>query len=249
MPRGRKKQNLTLPLIPLRGLTVFPNMVIHFDIGRPASVAALGSAMMKDQQVFLVAQIDPGVEEPEEKDLYTVGTMARVKQVLNLPGNSLRILAEGEKRGVLDGIVRSKDHFSARITLTEETAAVGTDVKALMRVANEWLKKYAEASARVSDEILQSVSGMEQPGEMADAVAANVLSRQEDRQEILDIVNPKERLEKICAVLMRETELAGVERLTLPNGDGRSILLIKKISQTSPKYPRPSAKIAKKPLV
>ena len=79
MPRGRKKQNLTLPLIPLRGLTVFPNMVIHFDIGRPASVAALGSAMMKDQQVFLVAQIDPGVEEPEEKDLYTVGTMARVK--------------------------------------------------------------------------------------------------------------------------------------------------------------------------
>ena len=212
MPRGRKKQNLTLPLIPLRGLTVFPNMVIHFDIGRPASVAALGSAMMKDQQVFLVAQIDPGVEEPEEKDLYTVGTMARVKQVLNLPGNSLRILAEGEKRGVLDGIVRSKDHFSARITLTEDTAAVGTDVKALMRVANEWLKKYAEASAKVSDEILQSVSGMEQPGEMADAVAANVLSRQEDRQEILDIVNPKERLEKICAVLMRETELAGVER-------------------------------------
>ena len=212
MPRGRKKQNLTLPLIPLRGLTVFPNMVIHFDIGRPASVAALGSAMMKDQQVFLVAQIDPGVEEPEEKDLYTVGTMARVKQVLNLPGNSLRILAEGEKRGVLDGIVRSKDHFSARITLTEDTASVGTDVKALMRVANEWLKKYAEASAKVSDEILQSVSGMEQPGEMADAVAANVLSRQEDRQEILDIVNPKERLEKICAVLMRETELAGVER-------------------------------------
>ncbi len=212
MPRGRKKQNLTLPLIPLRGLTVFPNMVIHFDIGRPASVAALGSAMMKDQQVFLVAQIDPGVEEPEEKDLYTVGTMARVKQVLNLPGNSLRILAEGEKRGVLDGIVRSKDHFSARITLTEDTAAVGTDVKALMRVANEWLKKYAEASAKVSDEILQSISGMEQPGEMADAVAANVLSRQEDRQEILDIVNPKERLEKICAVLMRETELAGVER-------------------------------------
>ncbi len=98
MPRKKKGATLHMPLIPLRGLMVFPHMVLHFDVGRARSVAALEQAMMEDQQVFLVAQRDGEVEEPTMDDLCQVGTVALIKQVLNLPGDTIRVLVEGVKR-------------------------------------------------------------------------------------------------------------------------------------------------------
>ena len=103
MPRKKKKPMLRLPLIPLRGLMVFPHMVLHFDVGRARSVAALEQAMVEDQQVFLVAQRDGDIEEPSTEDFCQVGTVAMIKQVLNLPGDTIRVLVEGRQRALLKG--------------------------------------------------------------------------------------------------------------------------------------------------
>ena len=103
----RKKTNLTMPVLALRGLMVFPHMVLHFDVGRPKSVAALQEAMMNDQKIFLVAQKDVDDPDPTPENLCTVGTIANIRQVMNLPGDSLRVLVEGETRGELTTVTRS----------------------------------------------------------------------------------------------------------------------------------------------
>ncbi len=211
MPR-KESRNKSYPLITLRGLTVFPYMVIHFDVNRPQSVAALEKAMSDDQRVFLVTQRSAEDETPARKDLYRVGVIARVKQVVNLPGDNLRILAEGEKRAVFNRMVRRGDYARAEVTVAEDACEDSIEMQALVRLTIETLGAYAAVSMRVPPETLQSVEEMKDPGAMADVVSANVLTRTEDRQAILDLIDPAERLEKLCGILRRENELAAVER-------------------------------------
>ena len=109
MPKKKEKQMERLPLIPLRGLMVFPHMVLHFDVGRPRSVAALEKAMVEDQLVFLVAQRDGDAEDPTPGELCRVGTIALIKQVLNLPGDSIRVLVEGQRRAILESVVEDEN--------------------------------------------------------------------------------------------------------------------------------------------
>ncbi len=211
MPKS-KENTKSYPLIPLRGLTVFPHMVIHFDVGRPASVEALERAMADDQTVLLVTQKNAETEQPSKKDLYGVGVLAKVRQVLNLPGDNLRVLAEGEKRAVIRKLVRTENHLRAEANVVREKGGTALEAQAMMRVAREKLETYAEHTGQVPSETLQSVNGIEDAGMMADVIASNVLTRLEDRQSVLDETEPLPRLEKVCALLMRETELAGVER-------------------------------------
>ncbi len=210
MPK-KESTTKTFPLIPLRGMTVFPHMVIHFDVGRPQSVEALERARADDQTVLLVTQKNPETEQPGKKDLFTVGVTARIRQVLNLPGDNLRVLAEGEARAVLKKLVKTENHLCGEAAVIREKAGDDVDSQAMMRVTREKLEAFAEAAGRVPPETLQSVNEIEEPGVMADVIAANVLTRQEDRQSILDEVEPAARLEKLCVLLMRETDLAGVE--------------------------------------
>ena len=133
---NRKSLLLRMPVLPLRGMMVFPHMVLHFDVGRPTSVAALEKAMMGDQRIFLVAQMDAEIDEPELSDLCRVGTIAQIKQVLNLPGDSIRVLVEGVRRGVLGTVLEEDPCLIATVRLVREDAAPDTaEMKALVAAA------------------------------------------------------------------------------------------------------------------
>ncbi|MBQ7656912.1 MAG: endopeptidase La [Clostridia bacterium] len=211
MPR-RKKNILHLPLIPLRGLMVFPHMVLHFDVGRPKSVAALEQAMMEDQQVFLVAQRDGDMEDPAIEDLCQVGTVAVIKQVLNLPGDTIRVLVEGEQRALLRAVTQEDPYWVADVEVPPQDMADSPETEAMVRATHDLFEEYARASMRVSGETLRSVSEVDRPDQLADIIAANVLTRVEDRQAILEEIDVERRLEKLCEILIRETELAGIEK-------------------------------------
>ena len=211
MPR-KKKNTLRLPLIPLRGLMVFPHMVLHFDVGRARSVAALEQAMMEDQQVFLVAQSDGDVEEPTMDELCHVGTVAAIKQVLNLPGDTIRVLVEGEQRAFLRAITQEDPYWIADVEVPTQELPDTPETEAMVRSTHDLFEEYARASMRVSGETLRSVSEVDKADQLADIIAANVLTRVEDRQAILEEIDVEKRLEKLCEILIRETELAGIEK-------------------------------------
>jgi len=202
-----------LPVLPLRGMMVFPHMVLHFDVGRPKSVAALEKAMMEDQRIFLVAQKDAEVDEPHMTDLCKVGTVAVIKQVLNLPGDSIRVLVEGTQRAVLNTITEEDPCMIGIVRVVrEEPVHDNAEMQALVRTAHEYFEEYCNASMRVSQETMRSVMDVDKPDQLADIIAANVLTKLEDRQAILEKLRAKDRLESLCAILLRETELADVEK-------------------------------------
>lgn len=212
MPRKKTKQMLSLPLIPLRGLMVFPHMVLHFDVGRQRSVSALEKAMMEDQTVFLVAQKDGDLEDPAFDDLCPVGTVATVKQVLNLPGDSIRVLVEGNHRAVLRAVTQEDPFWMAEVEVPPEENTDTPETEALVRTTHDLFDEYARASMRVSGETLRSVNDVDKPDQLADIIAANVLTRVEDRQAILEEIRVEKRLETLCGILVRETELAAIEK-------------------------------------
>ena len=214
MQHTTRKTPLTrLPVLPLRGMMVFPHMVLHFDVGRAKSVAALEKAMMADQKIFLVAQKDADAEDPGKDDLAPVGTIALVKQVLNLPGDSIRVLVEGERRAELIAIVEDDPCLIADLKPVRAAGSTQTtEVKALVRTTHEYFEEYYKASQRVSQETLRSVMAITKPDQLADTIAANVLIQLTDRQMILEKLIVSERLETLCAILLRETKLSEVEK-------------------------------------
>ncbi|MGN0794091.1 MAG: endopeptidase La [Aristaeellaceae bacterium] len=210
---ARKKATVSMPVLALRGLMVFPHMVLHFDVGRSKSVSALEEAMMADQKIFLVAQQDVDVEDPAVEDLCRVGTVAVVKQVMNLPGDSLRVLVEGEKRAELTSITQEEPYLIGRIRLLEDTCSASeTELQALVRATKDYFEEYGRASQRVSQETVASIRDVEAADQIADIIAANVLNKLEDRQRILEETDVSRRLDTLCAILAREIELVGVEK-------------------------------------
>ena len=211
--QGTTRRGIQMPVLPLRGMMAFPHMVLHFDVGRPKSVAALEKAMMEDQRIFLVAQMDAEIEEPALSDLCRVGTIAQVKQVLNLPGDSIRVLVEGLQRAVMGTLLSEDPCMVATVRpVKEETAQDTPEMQALVRTAHTYFEEYCTSSMRVSQETMRSVLDVDKPDQLADIIAANVLTKLEDRQAILEKLKVKDRLEALCAILLRETELADVEK-------------------------------------
>ncbi len=207
-----KAKTINLPVIPLRGMMLFPGMVLHFDVGRKKSLAALEAGMMDQQKVFLTAQKTDNQEDPALEELCTVGTVAEIRQVMNLPGENVRVLVEGSCRGTVEGPVEDENCLRVQVRLREDEAKDTEEIRALLRTARDLFEEYARTSQRVSQEAVESIRGIDKPGESADLLAANVLSRWEERQEILEELNPVRRLEKVCAVLMRETDMADTEK-------------------------------------
>ncbi len=212
MPAKKKKTTLELPVLALRGLMVFPHMMLNFDVGRPKSVSALEQAMMGDQQIFLVAQRDADVEEPTVENLCRVGTLAHIKQVMNLPGDAIRVLVEGKTRGALISITQEEPFMQGTVSLMEDENADSKETQALVRATHDFFEEYAKASQRISQETVASIRDVEEPGQLADVIAANVLTHTEDRQNILEIADVRRRLETVCVILARETELLSVEK-------------------------------------
>ena len=206
---------LTIPFLPLRGTLVFPHMVLHIDVGRGKSVAAINQAMMGDQRIFLVMQKDIENEEPALNDLYRAGTIARVKQVLHLPGNNMRVLIEGEERAILKAVHEDKETWVATVRTMPpfDKSQDNPELQALIRLAKESLDGFAEAGNRLSEDLIKSIKRIEDPQELVDVIAANLIPQVEERYALLSLEKPADRLEQLCVYLAREVRNANVDRI------------------------------------
>jgi len=203
-----------IPLIPLRGISIFPHMVIHFDVGRDKSVQALEKSMMDDSLIMLCTQINPKVEEPGFDDFYHVGTMAKVKQMLKLPGGSIRVLVEGINRGKVKSLSQEEPYFEAIADIYSyegEDMEKNQDSEAAMRLVIEDLEEYIGLNPKVSSEVLYTISDIEDPGRLADVISSYIFLKQEDDQRILQTFDFFQRLEILHEILQREIELLRIE--------------------------------------
>lgn len=203
-----------IPLIPLRGISIFPHMVIHFDVGRDKSVQALEKSMMDDSLIMLCTQINPKVEEPGFDDFYHVGTMAKVKQMLKLPGGSIRVLVEGINRGKVKSLSQEEPYFEAIADIysyESEDLEKNQDSEAAMRLVIEDLEEYIGLNPKVSSEVLYTISDIEDPGRLADVISSYIFLKQEDDQRILQTFDFFQRLEILHEILQREIELLRIE--------------------------------------
>ena len=213
MTEKGKGRMLKLPVLALRGMMVFPHMVLHFDVGRSMSIRALKVAMEGDAKIFLTAQKDEAVEEPVQEDLYTVGTIATVKQVLNLPGDVIRVMVEGERRGrLLKFSLEDECPVGVVSPVNRERVKDPQEMEALFNVTRAALEDYATTSGRLSQDTLDSILEIDKPDQFADVMASAVLKRFEDRQHILETLKTSDRLMELCLVLQREKELAEAEK-------------------------------------
>ncbi|KKM08998.1 DNA-binding protein [Clostridiales bacterium PH28_bin88] len=206
-PNGRE-----LPLLPLRGVLVFPYMVIHLDVGRERSVNAIDEAMISNRRIFLAMQREAQTDEPEEADIYRTGTVAEIKQLLKLPGGTIRVLVEGLRRGTIERYV-AHDPFM-RVLVEEEPDQVEktTEIEALMRSLVDEFEHYVKVSKKIPPETVVSVVTLEEPGRLADVIASHLSLKLTDRQAVLEAIDVKDRLELLCRILAQEMEILELER-------------------------------------
>ncbi|WP_342472257.1 endopeptidase La [Metasolibacillus sp. FSL H7-0170] len=207
---NKTKENI--PLLPLRGLLVYPSMVLHIDVGRDRSVAALEHAMLNESYIFLAAQKDMRVEAPEKEDLFKIGTLATVKQMLKLPNGTLRILVEGVSRAQ---VKRYKEDFkftTVDLELSEDSTYKDPETEALMRTLLVYFEKYAKVSKKITEETIDSVIDITEPGRLADVIASHLPLKVQEKQEILAIFNVKKRLDNLIIRLHDEQEILDLEK-------------------------------------
>ncbi|MEA3424259.1 MAG: endopeptidase La [Bacillota bacterium] len=203
----------TLPLIPLRGLSVFPFMVLHFDVGREKSIKALEEAMLRDQHIFLTTQKDIDVDLPTLDDVYQIGTVSKIKQMLKLPGDSIRVLVEGLYRAEISSLKSTEPFFEADVVLRYDSEhQKDVETEAMMRMVLRTFEKYVSVSSKISPEVILSVSSIDEPGRFADVISSQLVLKTEEKQQIIEAYIPKKRLEIIHEILIKEIEILEVEK-------------------------------------
>lgn len=201
-----------VPLLPLRGVLVYPTMVLHLDVGRDKSIQALEQAAMDENIIFLAMQKEMNIDDPKEDDIYSVGTVAKVKQMLKLPNGTLRVLVEGLHRAEVVEFIEEENVVQVSIkTITEEVEA-DLEEKALMRTLLEHFEQYIKVSKKVSNETFATVADVEEPGRLADLIASHLPIKTKQKQEILEIISVKERLHTLISIIQDEQELLSLEK-------------------------------------
>ncbi len=207
-----KSEMKVLPLLPLRGILVFPYMVIHLDVGREKSVQAIEEAMLQDRIIFLATQKEAQTDEPTVDDIFQIGTIAEVKQLLKLPGGTIRVLVEGIARARVNRFVSVEPHFLVEVEQYSEVFQKSSEIEALMRSLIYQFEQYVKLSKRIPPETVVSVVNLDDPGRLADIIASHLALRIEDKQSVLEAVNIVQRLEKLCTVVAKELEIVELER-------------------------------------
>lgn len=207
-----EEQNMIVPLLPLRGLLVFPTMVLHLDVGRDKSVQALEKAMMNDHLIFLTTQRDTTIDEPTEEDIYEIGTLTKVKQMLKLPNGTIRVLVEGLKRGRIEEFDQTEEYFSVKISTYENETHKDAEEEALMRMILDLFEQYIKMSKKISAETYATVQDIEEPGRLADIIASHLPLKLKEKQELLEMVDVKERMDAIITILNNEKEVLQLEK-------------------------------------
>ena len=200
------------PLLPLRDIVVFPQMIVPLFVGRDKSVVALEKAMEADKDIFLVAQLDPAEDDPDRDALYDLGVIATVLQLLKLPDGTVRVLVEGKQRAKLDALAAEEGYILANVTAIEEEPATGPEAQALMRSVVEQFENYAKLNKKLPAETPVQLSEIDDAARLADAVAANINVKVADKQSLLVEADPVKRLEMVFAFMEGELGVLQVER-------------------------------------
>jgi len=205
-------EEVIVPLLPLRGLLVYPTMVLHLDVGRDRSVQALEKAMVDNHLIFLTTQKDLSVDMPEEEDLYQVGTLTKVKQMLKLPNGTIRVLIEGLKRAEIIEYIDEPNYFLVRLKTYEDQETIDSEDQALMRTMLEYFEQYIKVSKKISAETYSSVSDIEEPGRMADIIASHLPLKLKEKQDILELIEVKDRMNRVIEIIHNEKEVLSLEK-------------------------------------
>ncbi|SKA80085.1 ATP-dependent Lon protease [Paucidesulfovibrio gracilis DSM 16080] len=208
---------VTLPMMSLREVVMFPRSIVPLFVGREASVKAIESALANfDKKIFLVTQRAPEKEKPEPGDLYEVGTVSKILQMLRLPDGTIKVLFEGLYRGRWDpttNVVSPEDEYSmARVERIPEQTAEGSEADALVRAVHEGLDSFGEANSKVAPEAVSAMSGINEPGQLADSIMPHLRVDFRQKQEVLETLPPHERLERTYEMLLGEVEIATIEK-------------------------------------
>ncbi|KPW53398.1 ATP-dependent protease La [Pseudomonas syringae pv. broussonetiae] len=216
-PIGRRrgeimKTTIELPLLPLRDVVVYPHMVIPLFVGREKSIEALEAAMTGDKQILLLAQRNPADDDPDEKALYNVGTIATVLQLLKLPDGTVKVLVEGEQRGSVERFIEVDGHYRADVALIDEVDAPDRESEVFVRSLLAQFEQYVQLGKKVPAEVLSSLNSIDEPGRLVDTMAAHMALKIEQKQEILEIIDLSARVEHVLALLDAEIDLLQVEK-------------------------------------
>ena len=200
------------PLLPLRDIVVFPGQVVSLFVGRQKSVAALEAAMEGDKDIFLLAQLDPGTDDPSDDDLYDVGVVAQVLQLLKMPDGTVRVLVEGGSRAELVAMRAEEGHLVAEVEVKQPVTAAGSEVVAMMRQVVEQFGEYAKLNKKLGDNANTDLGEIDDAGELADTIAAALAGKVSDKQAMLTERDPLKRLEMVMSVMEGELSVLQVER-------------------------------------
>jgi len=205
---------IDLPLLPLRDVVVFPHMVIPLFVGRPKSIKALEMAMEADRRIMLVAQKAAAKDEPSVSDMFDVGCVSTILQMLKLPDGTVKVLVEGQQRALVTSIDDTETHFMATVTPVEATPEANkpSEIEALRRAVMQQFDQYVKLNKKIPPEILTSISSIDDPGRLADTIAAHLPLKLENKQVVLDLSDVKARLENLFEQLDREVDILNVDK-------------------------------------
>jgi ATP-dependent Lon protease len=203
---------IDLPLLPLRDVVVFPHMVIPLFVGRPRSIRALEVAMEAGKSIMLVAQKSAGKDDPTPEDVYEIGCVASILQMLKLPDGTVKVLVEGTQRARIDSIDDAESHFTCVVTPIEPDVSQSSESEALRRAIVAQFEQYVKLNKKIPPEILTSLAGIDDPGRLADTIAAHLPLKLEQKQAMLEVTGTSERLESLLAQLEAEIDILQVEK-------------------------------------
>ena len=204
--------NLVFPVLPLRDVIVFPNMVIPLFVGRDKSIKSLEVAMDDNKQIMLVAQKTADLDDPQDKDIYRYGTLATVLQLLKLPDGTIKVLVEGSDRAEIQGEIYGDTYFEAQVNIIEEPMVDDREVEILSRSVIDSFDQYVKLNKKIAPEVMTSISGIDDPARLADTIAAHMVLKMEEKQAILEIHDVKDRIEHIISIIENELDILQVEK-------------------------------------
>lgn len=207
------EKDRSIPLIPLRGLTIFPDMVIHFDAGREKSIMAIEKAMLNSEDIFLVAQKDEKKENPKQDDISAIGTVCRIKQLIKLPGNTLRVLVEGIKKGIIKEFLDNKDYFEVIIEeINEEYSNDDVEIEAHFKMLKKSFINFVKLLGDESNEMPMTIESEENIGEFTNMVSGYLPIDYRKKQELLETLDINKRIEKLLVIIENEIKVVKVQR-------------------------------------
>jgi len=212
MSKTPKTEKMVVPVLPLREVIVFPHMVVPLFVGREKSIHALEECVEKKKELFLVAQKQATTVNPGEKDIFQIGTLGTILQILRLPDNTVKVLIEGKRRAKMLKFTDGEQMIEAEVEVVTETSEKGVEAEALVRSLKATFENYVKLNKRIPPEMLMSVNGIEDPSRLGDVIVAHLNLRFEDKQGVLEITDPTKRLERLLELMQGEIEILQVER-------------------------------------